>query len=171
MVDIDATGKVQTNILPKPAEADFVAILHQQTLGLGIPDDWTPEMLVAWLDKKIRHPDITAGEAAEFLRKVIRGLMVKHAIQDVSVLALDRYRLRDQIEARIQQHREQERKAAFQRFLLPNGPLETSEEQAINFKTLRYEPGWLYEGGFQFQKHYFGPPGELREITPGGALT
>jgi type III restriction enzyme len=89
----------------------------------------------------------------------------------VSVLALDRYRLRDQIEARIQQHREQERKAALQLFLLPNGPLETSEEQAINFKTLRYEPGWRYEGGFQFQKHYFGPPGELREITPGGALT
>ena len=172
VVDIDATGKVQTRALPEPAAADFIATLHQHTLALGIPDDWTLEMLVVWLDQKIRHPDITASESAAFLRKVIRGLMAKYAILDVSVLALDRFRLRDEIEARIQQHREQERKAAFQRFLLPNGPLETSEEQAINFKMLRYEPSWLYEGGFQFQKHYFGPkPGELREITPGGALT
>ncbi len=171
VVDIDAAGKVQTRALPEPAAADFIATLHQHTLALGIPDDWTLEMLIAWLDRKIRHPDITAGEAAAFLRKVLRGLMAKYAIQDASVLALDRFRLRDEIEARIQQHRESERKAAFQRFLLPDGPLETSEEQAINFKTLRYEPGWRYEGGFQFQKHYFGPPGELREITPGGALT
>ena len=171
VVDSDAAGKVQTRALPEPAAADFIATLHQHTLALGIPDDWTLEMLIAWLDRKIRHPDITAGEAAAFLRKVLRGLMAKYAIQDASVLALDRFRLRDEIEARIQQHRDSERKAAFQRFLLPDGPLETSEEQAINFKTLRYEPSWRYEGGFQFQKHYFGPPGELREITPGGALT
>lgn len=171
VVDIDTAGKVQTRALPEPAAADFIATLHQHTLALGMPDAWTLEMLIAWLDRKIRHPDITAGEAAAFLRKVIRGLMAKYAIQDASVLALDRYRLRDEIEARIQQHREQERKAAFQRFLLPDGPLETSEEQAINFKSLRYEPSWRYEGGFQFQKHYFGPPGELREITPGGTLT
>jgi type III restriction enzyme len=32
-----------------------------------------------------------------------------------------------------------------------------------------YEPSWLYEGGFQFKKHYFGPkPGEMRGVTPGG---
>ncbi len=123
VVDIDATGKVQTRALPEPAGADFIATLHQHALALGIPDDWTLEMLVAWLDKKIRHQDITASESAEFLRKVIRGLMAKYAIQDVSVLALDRYRLRDEIEARIQQHRESERKAAFQQFLLPDGPL------------------------------------------------
>ena len=35
-----------------------------------------------------------------------------------------------------------------------------------------YEPSWLYEGAFQFPKHYFGPkPGELREKTPNGNLT
>ena len=35
-----------------------------------------------------------------------------------------------------------------------------------------YEPSWLYEGGYQFKKHYFGAkPGELREKTPSGDLT
>lgn len=37
---------------------------------------------------------------------------------------------------------------------------------------MQYEPSWLYEGGFKFEKDYFGPkPGELRETTAGGALT
>ncbi len=173
LVDIDATGKVQTNILPEPAGTDFIATLHQQTLALGMPDqEWTLETFIAWLDRKIRHQDITAGESAEFLRKAIRGLLAKFAIDGVSLLALDRFRLRDEIEARIEHHRDSERKAAFQRFLLPDGPLAASEAQAINFKTLRYEPSWLYEGGFHFEKHYFGPkPGEIREITPSGSLT
>ncbi len=96
--------------------------------------------------------------------------MVQHGITDLSMLALNRFRLRDEIEARIQQHREGERKAAFRQFLLPGSMLAVSEERAINFKTMQYEPSWLYEGGFKFEKHYFGAkPGELRETTAGGA--
>ena len=35
-----------------------------------------------------------------------------------------------------------------------------------------YEPSRVYEGGFQFQKHYFGPkPGELSEKTADGQTT
>ena len=111
------------------------------------------------------------GESAEFLRKVIRGLMAKFGIADVSVLALDRHRLRDQVEERIQQHRQSERKTAYQAFLLPDAPLAVSQEFAINFKNITYEPSWLYQGGFHFKNHYFGPkPGELPETTPGGEL-
>jgi type III restriction enzyme len=125
-----------------------------------------------WLDQHIEHQDIPAGESGAFLRKVIRGLMTKHAITDVSALALDQFRLRDQIEERIQQHRDSERKAAFQMFLLSTSVLAVSDERAINFRTMSYEPSWVYEGGFQFKKHYFGPkPGELAEKTPTGKLT
>ena len=36
---------------------------------------------------------------------------------------------------------------------------------------MNYEPSWLYEGGFQFNHHYFDPkPGELLETTPSGKL-
>lgn len=165
-LDIDSRGRVVPEILPT---ADFVATLHQQVLQLGGTGDWSIEDLVAWVDRHIDHQDIPIGESAEFLRKVIRGLMAKHGITDLSVLALDRFRLRDEIADRIRQHRDAERKAAFQGFLLPDSTLTVSDERAINFKTMIYEPSWLYEGGFQFKKHYFGPkPGELRESTPGG---
>jgi len=98
--------------------------------------------------------------------------MARCGIAGVSAVALDRFRLREEIEARIQQHRDGERKVAFQALLLPEAPLAVSEERTINFKTMGYEPGWLYEGGFQFKKHYFSPKrGELRETTPNGNLT
>ena len=51
------------------------------------------------------------------------------------------------------------------------GHLAVSEERVINFKTMSYEPSWLYPGGFQFKKHCFGSkPGELLETTPTGKL-
>ena len=61
-------------------------------------------------------------------------------------------------------------KKAFQAFLLPASDLTVSPDRALNFRTMAYEPSWLYEGGFQFKKHYFGKPGELAETTPGGHL-
>ncbi len=172
IVDVGTRGEVQTKEIHEPQGTNFISTLHQQVLALGTVGDWTVESLVAWLDRQIDHQDIPAGESAEFLRKVVRGLMAKYNITDVGLIALDRFRLRDQIEVRIQQHRESERKTAFQLFLLPDSVLTVTKERAINFKVMRYEPSWLYEGGFEFQKHYFGPkPGELRERTPGGEVT
>ena len=171
VVDVGAKGEVVTSMMQDTAQY-FVSTVHQQVLQLGVSGDWTLETLVAWLDRHIDHQDIPVNESAEFLRKVVRGLVTKHGITDLSVLALDRFRLRDEIEARIQQHRDNEQKAAFQQFLLPDSMLTVSDKRAINFKTMQYEPSWLYEGGFRFNKHYFGPkPGELRETTTNGAQT
>jgi type III restriction enzyme len=56
--------------------------------------------------------------------------------------------------------------------LFSDSALAVSEERAINFETMRYEPSWLYDGGFQFQKHYFGArPGELVEFKKNRELT
>ena len=164
-------GKVVAAVAAEGAASDFVATLHQQVLDLGTADDWTKEALVAWLDRHIPHQDIPEGESAKFLLKVINGLMAKFGVTDVGTLALDRFRMRDAVEERINEHRQEERKKAFQAFLLPASELTVSPDRAINFKTMIYEPSWLYEGGFQFKKHYFGKPGELLEKTPGGNQT
>jgi type III restriction enzyme len=141
-------------------------------LEIGGSGNWSLEKLVAWLDRHINHQDIRTEESAEFLRKVLRGLMAKFGIRDINILALDRFRLRDEADARIEEHRNDERKTAFQFFLLPDSGLTTSSEYVIDFKKMGYEPSWLFEGSFQFQKHYFGPkPGELSERTVDGRLT
>jgi type III restriction enzyme len=170
-VDLAASGVIETSVAVPTPESDFVSALHQQVLALGSGSDWTVESLVAWLDRNIEHQDIPAGESAEFLRRCIRGLMAKQGIEDLSVLALDRFRLRDAVEQRIREHRDAERSGAFKQFLLPGSPLDVSDERTVNFKTMRYEPSWNYEGSFRFPKHYFGPkPGELRERKQSGEL-
>jgi len=172
VVDIGLKGEVKTEVLQETPDNDFVFTLHQQVLQLGGHSDWTIESLATWLDQHIEHRDIPADESGAFLHKVIRGLMAKHDIADAGELAIDRFRLRDQIATRIKQYRDSEQKAAFQQFLLPGSALVVNEERAINFKTMSYEPSWLYEGGFQFKKHYFGPkPGELAEKRIDGKLT
>ena len=172
VIDVGQKGDVQTTLMGDTGDADFVGRLHQQMFHFSGQDDWSLERLVAWLDREIDHHDIPVGESAEFLRKVIRGLTAKYGIADIGTLALDRFRLRDEIAARIQDHREGERKASFQLLLLSDSPLTVTEERTTNFKTMGYEPSRVYEGGFQFQKHYFGPkPGELTEKTAEGRIT
>ena len=80
--------------------------------------------------------------------------------------------MRDAIEERIDAHRKSERAIAYTQYLALDSGLTVSDEYAINFKEIAYEPSWNYEGSFIFRKHYFGPkPGELKETTPGGELT
>ena len=172
VVDVGAQGDLETSVVRQMPGSDFISLLHQQVLDFGGSDEWTVERLVAWLDRRIEHEGITIGESAVFLRKAVRGVMARCGIEDIGVLALDRFRLRDEIARRIQEHRQAERQTAFQTWLFPESPLAVGPEYAINFKTMSYEPSRWYDGDFQFQKHYFGPkPGELPAKTPNGSLT
>jgi type III restriction enzyme len=163
IVDIGSKGQVRTEVA-ELGRYDFVSKVHQQVLQLAPREDWTLDSLIGWFDRHIEHSDIPIGESAEFIRKALRALMAKHEITNVGVLALDRFRLRDALERRIAQHRDAEHKAAFKQLLLPGSPLQVSPEVALNFKSTMYEPSWVYEGAFQFKKHYFGQkPGELRQ--------
>ncbi|MCX7824900.1 MAG: hypothetical protein N2689_05020, partial [Verrucomicrobiae bacterium] len=172
LIDVSRAGAVTTGIVPETGEGDFVGRLHQQTLQLGGAGEWSLESLTQWLDRNIEHADIPLAESAEFMRRVLRGLMARHGIEDVGTLALDRFRLRDEIEKKINAHRDAERRAAFQDFLRLDSPLVVDNQRVTDFRAMVYEPSWLYEGNFQFRKHYFGPkPGELRELKANGELT
>ena len=173
-LDVGSKGEVTADVVRETAEPhDFITRLHQQTLALGniSGTDWTDEHLIAWLDHKIDHNDIPFSESAVFLRKVINGLMAQHGLTDVGPLVFDRFRLRDAIEERIDEHRKSERAAAYQHYLALDSGLTVSDEYAINFKEIAYEPSWNYEGSFIFRNHYFGPkPGEMKETAPSGKL-
>lgn len=171
IVDVGRLGDVQVSVA-RHGEADFVSSLHQHALELGGESEWSLDTLVAWLDRHINHQDISIGESAEFLRKVVRGLMTRIGTLDFGSIAIDRFRLRDEVERLIDHHRTAERKSAFQQWLLPSSALVVTRDVSINFKTVMYEPSFLYEGSFKFERHYFGPrPGELVERTPGGQTT
>jgi type III restriction enzyme len=165
IVDVSKAGMVETTQVSDKPDIDFVTQLQQHVFQLGIVSNWTMEILVGWLDKRIEHKDISVSESAEFLRKAIRGLMTKYGITDIDILANDRYRLREEIDKKIQEHREMERKSAFQQYLLTDSKLAIGEESLVNFKAIDYAPSKWYEGSYQFKKHYFPKPGDLDELT------
>jgi len=172
LIYVGKEGNLGTEILVENEDTDFVGTLHQQVMSFARDSDWTLESLIAWFDRKIRHQDISIAESAEYIRKVLRGVMASRGIEDVGILALDRYRLRDEIRKRIENHRVSERLEAFQVLLLPDSPLTVNEDVAIAFHLTSYEPSWVYEGGFNFKKHYYGPKvGELKEKTEAGKVT
>ena len=172
-VDVSKAGDITAAIKEaSDPQEDFVACLHQQVLDFGLQEEWTLPKLIAWLDREIEHPDIPYGESAEFMGRVLNGLMAKYEIDTVDALVLDRFRLRDQIRQRIQQHRDEERKKAFQGLLLPDSPLIVDDTVVFDFLKEPYAPSWYCESAYVFKKHYFGSkPGELAEKTPSGNLT
>jgi type III restriction enzyme len=169
---LQKTGRVSAEVAHEGEAEDFIGRLHQQVMGFSRDEDWTLDEVVQWLDAKIEHTDIPPGESAEFLRKCVRGLMARYGLADVAVLALDRFRLRDEVERLIEFHRGAEHRVAFQNWLLPESALSVSVERGLDFSKTLYEPSWKYDGSFVFQKHYYGSkPGELRERKADGNLT
>ncbi len=173
-LDVGDQGQVTADVARDgEPEYDFVKELHQQTLALDHMSgtDWTTEDLITWLDRRIDHEDIPHAESAVFLRKAVTGLMARYSMPGVDPLVFDRFRLCQMIEDKIDRHRENERKQAYQQLLGLESPLVVSDEHAVNFKNIAYEPSWVFDGAFAFRKHYFGPrPGELRERTAAGEL-
>lgn len=171
LVDVDhGSGKVLTarsEELEQDDARDFVSLLHQQVMTLAGDTDWTLERLVTWLDRNLfRDPEerreIVGDESALFLSKAVKGLMASRGLLHLGPLVLDRHRLAEALAQRVRQHREAERRAAFQALLLPESELAVSDSMTVNLAHTRYEPSWYYDGGYRFTKHYYAPaPGEL----------
>ncbi|MEI6083351.1 MAG: DEAD/DEAH box helicase family protein [Verrucomicrobiota bacterium] len=167
-IDIDDTGKVKAGEVHETGPEDFVGKLHQQVWAIASEQNWTDEDLIQWLDQHVEHGDITATESAVFLRKVIQGLMASRGLPDISPLVLDRHRLRDALAEKIEQYRQAEHKVAFKELLSVG--LIVSEERALDFSKIMYDPSTWYEGGFEFKNHYFGKVGDLLEKRADGKL-
>ena len=130
------------------------------------------ESLVVWLDRQLGHRDISANESAKFLRKVIRGLMAQFGIADISVLARIASGCETKLKRVFSNVTMANGKLRSKCFSLPDSQLTVSDNRALNFKTMSYEPSAVYAGDFQFKKHFFGPkPGALRELTQNRELT
>jgi type III restriction enzyme len=163
---VSAKGEVETSVLDQGP--GFVNQLHQHVFDYEVGGEWSFDELVVWLDRKIDHSDITPEESWVYIRKALNGLMGMFSIKDMQVLVSDRFRLRDAVAERIDEHRKDERRFAFESFLLPTSPLILDTSRGVDFRKMVYEPSWKYEGAFQFKKHYFGPkPGELRDGEEG----
>ena len=155
VVDIGEAGTV---------EVHFVQQLHEQLTLLTAERGWTVASLVNWLDRQIRHPDITQSQSSVFIDGAVRFLMESRQLS-LEQLARRKFALRDAIAAKIEKHRQSEASKGYNRFLFgdESSKLEVSTKLNFYFDENRYSPNWNYSGSpFQFKKHYFPQVGELK---------
>jgi len=144
-------------------EARFLSDLQQQMWLLDIDQGWTVADLVYWLDRKIPHTDIDANESGIYLTRTVQSLIEQRRM-NIDGLAMDKYRLRGAVEAKIDEHRRSAHKASYQKLLFEDrdDQITVSPELCFSFDPQRYPYNTLYAGNYRFAKHYYKQVGNLK---------
>lgn len=155
-IDITDNGRVEMT--------NFVRELHEQLTIFAFEPGWTLPALANWLDHKIPHPDIPHTQSGLYVYNVLTRLMQDRELE-IEHLARHKFRLAKSIEAKIDQHRREQRKKSYQRVLFgaDSTDIEVSPAACFTYDGERYSPNWYYEGGYRFKKHLFRAIGELKK--------
>jgi type III restriction enzyme len=130
-VDISDEGKIRTA---------FLSNLQDQMTLLKVEQGWAVPDLVHWLDRNILHRDITAAESGIFLTRLVTSLIEKRGLS-LDTLVREKYRLRDAVAAKIDQHRKRAYAQSFTQLLGEDSPLEVSPDLIFTFDPDEYPPG------------------------------
>ena len=106
-IDISDSGQLRTS---------FIQDLHEQLSLLAEEPGWTVPSLANWLDFKIKHPDIPRSQSSLFMNNVITEIMGSRGVE-IDNLARHKFRLVKAVEEKIEQHRREQRKKAYQAML------------------------------------------------------
>jgi len=155
LAEVDVTK--QGNI-----EYHFVAEVQNQLSLFDYRGPETGSELAVWLDRQIRHPDITHVEASVFLRRMIEALIDKRGIP-LEKLVASRFRLRDAAAEKISQHRRKALEQSFQHMLFPQAEskVETDASVCFHFPPDQYPAQRFYEGPIRFTRHYYERPAAM----------
>ncbi|MCL5104570.1 MAG: DEAD/DEAH box helicase family protein [Armatimonadetes bacterium] len=154
-VDIDQAGKAQSRAIST----------MQRQLAMIVPSDITsPEQLALWLDKRISHPDVTQVQSMLFLLHLVEHLTEKRGYS-VPDLARDRLRLCQAAEAKINSHRQDVVKSAYQHMLygVPPVEIEVTADRVFKFDPLAYPANPRYGGSIRYDKHYYPAIGDMND--------
>lgn len=153
-VDIKQGGKVSIG-----RETNFIEELQSQ-LKLFEKDNWDITELALWLDQNISHPDITQKNFNAYIVKVLTFLVKVRGLE-ISMLAKDKYTLRDRLNQKIHEYRIEHLQKEYQQLLFEEEQSFSVGEEYI-FNYTEYPCNWTYSGSFEFKKHYFEDIGELK---------
>lgn len=153
-LDVTNEGKV---------DIQFAQHLRQQLRLVGIEPGWDLPGLANWLDRKIPHPDISPSESRLFILRALEWLQESRKL-GTEQLAQQKYRLRESLAEKIDQHRNSQFGRAFQAMLFDSDAVIVDDvpEFCFYFQEGKYAPNWYYEGAYTFQNHLFDTVGELK---------
>lgn len=156
-IDIDAGGQVVSRFLPN----------LQRDLGLVYqPENWDKVRIATWLCRNLPEPSLTHASKQAFVAAWLCRLLRI----DVFTLAranLQKFLIRNLIEARIRELRKQAVKTAFQQTLFADDAatrVAVTDLYVFEFHAQAYAPSRDYDGRFghfDFRKHFYGRLGDF----------
>jgi type III restriction enzyme len=157
-IDIDETsGKVVSRFLPE----------LQRDLGLAYqPEHWDEVRLAAWLCRNLPEPSLTRASKQAFVAAWLSELLRRDGFT-LARLNLQKFLIRNLIEARIRRLRAEAISRAYQQVLFDGNQAErvvVSSVYAFEFHPQAYAPSRDYDGRFghfDFRKHFYGRIGDF----------
>lgn len=157
-IDIDGdSGKLISRFLPE----------LQRDLGLVYrPEHWDEIRLATWLCRNLPEQSLTHGSKQAFVAAWLADLLRKPGFS-LARANLQKFMIRNLLEARIRKLRQQAVSTAFQQALFGDDAAErvaVSEQHGLDFHRQVYAPARDYDhrfGHFDFRRHFYGRIGDF----------
>jgi type III restriction enzyme len=157
-IDVDGdSGKVISRFLPD----------LQRDLGLVYqPEHWDEVRLATWLCRNLPEPSLTHASKQAFVAKWLTELLRREGFT-LARANLQKFLLRNLLEARIRDLRRQAVGKAFQQALFGDDAasrVAVTDQYAFEFHAQAYAPSRDYDGRFghfDFRKHFYGRVGDF----------
>jgi type III restriction enzyme len=159
-IDIDGSGKMVSRFLPD----------LQRDLGLIYqPENWDEVRIATWLCRNLPEPSLTHASKQAFVAGWLTNLMQRDGFT-LSRANLQKFLIRNLIEARIRELRKKAVVKAFQQALFGDDAasrVAVTDQYTFEFHSQAYAPSHDYDpntskyGSFDFRKHYYGRIGDF----------
>ena len=156
-IDVDDGGYMVSRFLPE----------LQRDLGLVYqPENWDEGRVVTWLCRNLPEPSLTHASKQIFVAAWLNDLLRREGFT-LARANLQKFLIRNLLEARIRELRKQAVGKAFQRTLFGDDAAKrvaVTDQYAFEFHAQAYAPGRDYDGRFghfDFRKHFYGRMGDF----------
>ncbi|MBA3024333.1 MAG: DEAD/DEAH box helicase family protein [Gammaproteobacteria bacterium] len=154
-IDIDDGGHVVSRFLPE----------LQRDLGLVYqPEHWDEARIAIWLCRNLPEPSLTHASKQAFVAAWLTVLLRRDSFT-LSRANLQKFLIRNLVEARIRELRKQAVGKAYQQALFGENPrVAVTDQYAFEFHAQAYAPIRDYDGRFghfDFRKHFYGRIGDF----------
>lgn len=156
-IDVDAGGHVVSRFLPE----------LQRDLGLVYqPENWNEVRLATWLCRNLPEPSLTHQAKQAFVAAWLTDLLRRESFT-LARANLQKFLIRNLIEARIRELRKQAISKAFRQALFADNAamrVAVTDQYAFEFHAQAYAPSRDYNGRFghfDFRKHFYGRMGDF----------
>lgn len=156
----DESGKVVSRFLPD----------LQRDLGLVYqPENWDEVRLATWLCRNLPEPSLTHGSKQAFVAAWLTELLRRDGFT-LARVNLQKFLIRNLIEARIRELRRQAVGKAYQQALFGEeaaSRVAVTDRYVFEFHSMAYAPSREYDlrtsqfGPFDFRKHFYGRIGDF----------